>query len=272
MLLAIPVAAIAGFLSFASPCILPLVPGYVGYVSGWAATNAVVGAAPVTGVAVPSTAVAGQGATPATGSAVPGAPAGSPAAARRRVVAGVGLFVLGFTLVFVVLGGFFGALGSHVVQWEDTIVRVLGVVVLVMGLAFLGFLPFLQREARLHVTPRTGLWGAPLLGIVFGLGWTPCLGPTLAAVYSLALDQATVVRGAVLAVAYCVGLGVPFLLIAFGLQSSRRMLDFLRRHRVAFLRVGGGMLVVIGLAMITGVWGSWTTTLQGWAAGYGGLV
>ncbi|GMA22847.1 cytochrome C biogenesis protein CcdA [Luteimicrobium album] len=252
MLLAVPVAVVAGFVSFASPCVLPLVPGYVGYVSGWAATNAGVNALP--------------GGT-AAGARTEG-PA-SVARGRARVVAGVGLFVAGFTLVFVVLGGFVGALGTQVRQAEDVLIRVLGVVVILMGLAFLGALPFLQRERRIHVTPRAGLWGAPLLGIVFGLGWTPCLGPTLTAVYALALDQATLVRGAALAVAYCVGLGVPFVLVALGLQSSKRMLDFLRRHRLAFLRIGGGMLVLIGLAMVTGVWGTWTAALGGWASRYG---
>jgi cytochrome c-type biogenesis protein len=252
MLLAVPVAVVAGFVSYASPCVLPLVPGYVGYVSGWAASNAGVNALP--------------------GGAAPGTrPVGTPSVARgrARVVAGVGLFVAGFTLVFVVLGGFVGALGTQVRQAEDVLIRVLGVVVILMGLAFLGALPFLQRERRIHVTPRAGLWGAPLLGIVFGLGWTPCLGPTLTAVYALALDQATVVRGAALAVAYCIGLGVPFVLVALGLQSSTRMLDFLRRHRLAFLRIGGGMLVLIGIAMVTGVWGTWTAALGGWASRYG---
>jgi cytochrome c-type biogenesis protein len=244
MLLAVPVAIIAGFVSFASPCVLPLVPGYVGYVSGWAAANA---------------GDAGTGTTRSTGPQ------------RSRVVAGVALFVAGFTLVFVVLGGFVGALGTQVRQAEDVLVRVLGIVVILMGLAFLGFLPFLQREQRVHLSPRAGLWGAPLLGIVFGLGWTPCLGPTLVAVYALALDQATVGRGAALSVAYCVGLGVPFVLVALGLQSSRRMLDFLRRHRLAFLRIGGGLLVVIGIAMVTGAWGTWTASLSRWA-GYGVLV
>jgi cytochrome c-type biogenesis protein len=257
MLLAIPVAIVAGFLSFASPCVLPLVPGYVGYVSGWAAAS----------VQAPSVLASGVGAAGAVGS-------GSVRDARPerpRVVAGVALFVAGFTAVFVVLGGFVGALGTQVRQIEGPLVRVLGLVVIVMGLAFLGLLPFLQREQRIHMAPRTGLWGAPLLGIVFGLGWTPCLGPTLVAVYALALDQATVGRGAALSVAYCLGLGIPFVLVALGLQSSKRMLGFLRRHRLAFLRVGGGLLVVIGIAMVTGVWGTWTASLTRWA-GYGVLV
>lgn len=277
MLVAIPVALLAGFVSFASPCVLPLVPGYLGYVSGWAASNvtptggapAAVGAAAGTG-SVGSTSVGPTSTTSTSGGAARGVPElRSPHAARARTVAGVALFVAGFTLVFVVLGGFVGALGTHVWAAEDTLTRVLGVVVVLMGLAFMGFLPFLQREARLHVAPRAGLWGAPLLGIVFGLGWTPCLGPTLVAVYALALDQATVGRGASLAVAYCLGLGLPFLAIAFGLQSSQALLGWLRRHRLAVMRTGGALLVVVGVAMVAGVWGDWTSTFGGWVSRFG---
>lgn len=247
MLLAVPVAVIAGLVSFASPCVLPLVPGYVGYVSGMAAAT--------TG----SGGKASGGTTTAIRVAAP---------SRGRVLAGVGLFVAGFTLVFVALMFAAGAIGVHLVRWEAVITRVLGVVVILMGLAFLGALPFLQRERRLHVSPQAGLWGAPLLGIVFGLGWTPCLGPTLVAVQALSLSEASAGRGAILGVAYCLGLGVPFLLIALGLQSSQRMLGFLRRHRLAIMRIGGGLLVLIGLALVTGLWTTWTTSLQGWIGGY----
>ena len=238
MLLAVPVAVLAGLVSFASPCVLPLVPGYVGYVSGMAAAAT----------------------RPAVG--------GRPAASRGRVLAGVGLFVLGFTVVFVTLMAAAGALGRYLTSWEDVITRVLGVVVILLGLAFLGAVPFLQRERRLHVSPRAGLWGAPVLGFVFGLGWTPCIGPTLGAVQALSLNEASAGRGAVLGVAYCLGLGVPFLLVALGLQSSRRLLGFLREHRLAILRIGGGLLVVIGLALVTGAWGEWTSRLQGLIGGY----
>ncbi|SKC46837.1 cytochrome c biogenesis CcdA family protein [Krasilnikoviella flava] len=246
MLLALPVALIAGLVSFASPCVLPLVPGYVGYVSGMAA------------------ATAGSGTKSRPG--VPQDPA------RRRVVLGVGLFVLGFTAVFVALMAAAGALGSYLVLWEDTIMRVLGIVVILMGLAFLGAVPFLQRERRMHLSPRAGLWGAPLLGIVFGLGWTPCIGPTLAAVQALSLDQASAGRGIVLGIAYCVGLGVPFLLVALGLQSSQRMLGFLRRHRLGIQRAGGALLVLVGLALVTGLWSAWTSQLQGWISGFATVV
>ncbi|GAB2451361.1 cytochrome c biogenesis CcdA family protein [Xylanimonas ulmi] len=241
MLLAVPVAILAGLVSFASPCVLPLVPGYVGYVSGMAAAGA-------------------------------GAAGGRTTPERGRVLAGVGLFVAGFTAVFVALMAAAGAVGAHLVRWEDTLQRVLGVVVILMGLAFLGGIPFLQRERRLRLSPRAGLWGAPLLGVVFGLGWTPCIGPTLGAVQALALDQASASRGVALGVAYCLGLGVPFLLVALGLQSSQRMLAFLRRRRLAIMRVGGGLLVLIGLALVTGVWGAITRALQGWVSGWETVV
>ncbi|GAB2484863.1 cytochrome c biogenesis protein CcdA [Promicromonospora xylanilytica] len=247
MLLAVPVAVLAGAVSFASPCVLPLVPGYVGYVSGMAAAGA---------------ATSGSGGTLARGPGLSG---------RGRVVLGVALFVLGFTVVFVSLMAAAGAIGVYLVRWEGVLTRVLGAVVILMGLAFLGAVPFLQREARLHVGPRAGLWGAPLLGIVFGLGWTPCMGPTLAAVQALALDEASAGRGVGLGLAYSLGLGVPFLLVALGLGSDR-MLGFLRRHRLTIMRAGGGMLVLIGLALVTGLWSYLTGQMQGWIGGFETLL
>jgi cytochrome c-type biogenesis protein len=251
LLLAVPVAVLAGLVSFASPCVLPLVPGYIGYVSGMAAAsmNATAESATTTGT-------------------TSGAVATRVKPARSRVVGGVALFVLGFTAVFVSFGAAFGSLGTYLVRWEDVITRVLGVVVILLGLGFLGAIPFLQREARFHLTPRAGLWGAPLLGVVFGLGWTPCIGPTLGAVQVLAIDEASAGRGALLGVAYCIGLGVPFLLVALGLQSSERMMDFLRRHRLAALRLGGGMLVLVGLLLVSGLWGRLTGAMQLWIGGF----
>lgn len=254
MLLAVPLAALAGLVSFASPCVLPLVPGYLGYVSGMAASS--VGA--------------GRGSGARAGGA--GSAAAAPAAGRARVLAGVGLFVAGFTLVFVVLGVLAGSVGRVLVAHEDVLSRVLGVVVIAMGLTFAGWLPLGRREWRLHLAPRAGLWGAPLLGLVFGLGWVPCIGPTLVAVYTLALDQASAGRGAVLSVAYCLGLGVPFLLVALGLEGSRRAMDWLRRHRLAVMRAGGGLLVLVGLALVTGLWSTVTDALQGLVAGFRPVV
>lgn len=248
MLLAIPVALLAGLVSFASPCVLPLVPGYLGYLGGMSAASA--GTATARG--------AGSGGTrTATAVAAP---------ARRRVLLGVALFVLGFTVVFVAFGVLAGTLGGAFARYEEPISRVLGVLVILLGLGFMGFVPFLQNERRLHLAPRAGLWGAPLLGFTFGLGWTPCIGPTLAAILTLSLDGGTPWRGAVLAVAFCVGLGLPFLLVALGVESSKRMVAFLRRHRVAVMRTGGGLLVLLGLALVTGVWDQWAAWLQGLVA------
>ncbi|WP_396134611.1 cytochrome c biogenesis CcdA family protein [Cellulomonas sp. ATA003] len=247
MLLAVPVALVAGLVSFASPCVLPLVPGYLGYLGG------------MSGAALGQTGL-GRGTRTA------------PAAGRGRLLAGVALFVAGFTAVFVVLGTLAGSVGALLGQWEDPLTRVLGVVVVLMGLAFLGFVPFLQRDTRLHVSPAAGLWGAPVLGVVFGLGWAPCIGPTLAAVIALSLDGGSPARGAALSVAYCLGLGLPFLAIALGLGRSAAALAFLRRHRLVISRIGGGLLIVIGLALVTGLWGTWTQSLQGLIAGFRPVV
>lgn len=252
MLLAVPVAVLAGLVSFASPCVLPLVPGYLGYVSGMAGASAGTSGAPRTSA---------RGAIRTT-----------PRAGRGRTVLGVGLFIAGFTAVFVTFGVLAGSLGGALLRHSDLITRVLGVVVILMGLVFTGWFGFAQRDRRLHVAPTAGLWGAPLLGVVFGLGWAPCIGPTLVAVYTLALDSASAGRGAVLSVAYCVGLGLPFLLIALGVDRSARAVGLLKRHRVAIMRVGGGVLVLIGLALVTGLWGVWTQSVQGLIAGFETVV
>lgn len=242
MLAALPVAVVAGVISFASPCVLPLVPGYLGYVGG------------MTGVDLGA-------------SGAPGSSRGS-GAPRSRLLVGVLLFVAGFSAVFVALSVAFAWLGLALLPWQDLITRVLGVVVILLGLAFLGFVPFLQRERRLHVSPRAGLWGAPLLGAAFGLGWAPCIGPTLGAVLSLSWGGADPLRGALLALAYCVGLGLPFVLIALAFERSARALAFLRRHRLAIMRIGGALLVGVGLALVTGAWGTWVAQLQGVVDGF----
>ncbi|WP_423775960.1 cytochrome c biogenesis CcdA family protein [Cellulomonas fimi] len=276
LLLAVPVALLAGLVSFASPCVLPLVPGYLGFLGGMSGAGA-----SRSGRADATAAVAGTGTTTAATEA--GTDAGGTARtatttaarvapARSRVLLGVGLFVAGFTAVFVAYGALAGSLGGLLLRWQDPVTRVLGLVVIVMGMGFLGLIPFLQNERRLHLAPRAGLWGAPLLGVTFGLGWTPCIGPTLAAILTLSLDGGSAGRGALLAVAFCVGLGLPFLLVALGLESSSRMVGFLRRHRLAIMRVGGAMLVVLGLALVTGVWGTWASWLQGVLTGYDPFV
>ncbi|WP_163540746.1 cytochrome c biogenesis CcdA family protein [Occultella kanbiaonis] len=238
MVAAVPIALLAGFVSFASPCVLPLVPGYLGFVGGMVGADA-----------------GGSGRGGSKGS-------------RARLVLGILGFVAGFTLVFAVMTLALTSVGMYLFRWQDVITRVLGVLVLLMGLAFLGAVPFLQRERRFHMSPRAGVWGAPLLGIVFGLGWAPCIGPTLAAVQALAIDGGDLGRAMTLVIAYCLGLGLPFVLVALGLKSSDRMMNFLRRHRLLIMRLGGGLLVLLGLALITGVWSWLANWLQGFIDGF----
>lgn len=219
LLAALPVAALAGLVSFASPCVLPLVPGYLGYVTG------------LTGIDLQKQ-------------------------RRGRMLLGIGLFVLGFTLVFLLMSVVLAQLGA--LPWlrgQGWVTAVLGGIVVVMGLVFMGGIDLLQRERRIERRPPPGLWGAPLLGITFGLGWAPCIGPTFAAVQALAYSGGSSVgKAALLTFAYCLGLGIPFLLAALALRRGMGALDFFKRHRVALQRLGGAMLVVIGLLMITGLW------------------
>ena len=250
LLVAAAVAALVGLISFASPCVLPLVPGYLAYVSGLVGTG-----------------------TPAPAPAVPGAVATAvrtdERSPRARMVLGAVLFVLGFTAVFVAFGAAFGGLGRLMLTYADVLNRVFGVITILVGLAFLGWLPLLQRTKRFSARPAAGLAGAPLLGIVFGLGWTPCLGPTLSAVYSLAFTEATASRGAVLGLAYCLGLGVPFVLVALGARRAMGATNFLRRHARTVTRVGGAVLVVVGLLLLTGVWTEMMQWLRSWLAATG---
>jgi cytochrome c-type biogenesis protein len=259
LLLAVAVAALVGLISFASPCVLPLVPGYLGYVAGLTGASATAPGGPP-----PATAPAARATTAAPGGVSTAVP---PARRdRRRVVAGALLFVAGFSLVFVSFGALFGGLGRLLLEWAPVLTRVMGVVTIVMGLAFLGALPWLQRERRIHRRPPTGLAGAPVLGVVFGLGWTPCLGPTLSAVNTLAYSQASAGRGAVLGLAYCLGLGIPFLLVALGARRALAFSTFARRHARTVMRLGGVLLIVLGLLLVTGAWDAVMMWLRSWLA------
>lgn len=264
LLAAVPVALLAGLVSFASPCVLPLVPAYVGYLGGMSAASA----PPARRARVVAGTAAG---TPDLAAQLPAQPAfgasAAPAPSRGRLVLGVLLFVAGFTAVFLAYGSLAGSLGSFLLRWQDPVSRVLGVGVIVMGLAFLGLVPFLQQDRRTLLAPRAGLWGAPVLGVTFGIGWTPCIGPTLAAILLLSLDGGSAGRGALLALAFCVGLGAPFVAVALGLQRSRRALDWLARHRLAVMRIGGGLLLLLGVALVTGLWSTWAMWLQGLLTG-----
>lgn len=231
LIAALGVALLAGLVSFASPCVLPLIPGYVGYLGG-----------------------------------VAGSPSGRKVSepVTGRVALGSLLFVLGFTVVFVAFGVAFAAAGAWLAPYLDVIMRVAGVVVIVLGLGFLGYIPFLQKEAKIHATPKFGLIGAPLLGATFALGWAPCMGPTLAAVLTLSLGGANPGRGALLAFVYCLGLGVPFIVLAIVFAKTSRTWGWLLKHRRAISKVGGGLLILVGLLLVTGVWGNLTALMQGW--------
>lgn len=252
LLLTVPVALLAGLISFASPCILPLVPGYLAYIGGFSGETA-------------SAAVA-AGAAPAGSK---GTRSASERAGRNRLVLGVVLFVLGFAAVFVLTGFVFGALGYWMIQWRDLITRIAGVILIVLGLVFVGQFTFLQRTFKPQWRPLTGLGGAPLLGVIFAIGWSPCTGPTLAAITTMSYSGGSAWQGAVLALFYALGLGVPFVLIALGLGWASGAVTFLRRHIRVINVVGGSLLVAIGILMVLGLWNQWIIALAGVIPSFG---
>ena len=231
LLIAIPVAALAGLVSFLSPCILPLVPGYLSYVTGLSGIELTDGR-------------------------------------RSRVVLGALLFVLGFSVVFVSYGALFGGLGSVLREYADPITRVMGAVLIGLGLVFGGWLPGAAREWRWHVSPAAGVAGAPLVGALFGIGWTACTVPTLAAVQALAFDDGSAARGALLSLSYCLGLGLPFVAAALAYRKALGAFGWVRKHQVWVLRIGGAMLIGLGLLLVTGAWTQIVSSLQGWIGGF----
>lgn len=236
--LAVPIATLAGLISFASPCVLPLVPGYLGFLGGAAGLARAAGAGPA----------------PSSRSAPSG---------RGRLVAGVALFIAGFTVVFVAMGVLAGTAGRFFLQYGDVLTRVLGVVVIVMGLVFLGVFGFAQRTFKPQVRQGLGLIGAPLLGIAMGIGWAPCIGPTYTAILSVSFAQGDPWRAVVLAIAYSLGLGIPFVLLAVGFGWATRSVAFLRRHIRAVNVIGGILLIVLGVLMVTGLWTAVMSQLTG---------
>ncbi|MHA6792561.1 cytochrome c biogenesis CcdA family protein [Pseudonocardia bannensis] len=242
LLAAAAVAVLAGAVSFASPCVVPLVPGYLAYLAG----------------------LVGADSPPATL-----AEAQRQRNGRFRVAGAAALFVAGFTVVFGTILVGVVSLSDLLVRNEAVLQRVGGVVMIAMGLAFVGLLPVLNTERRVHWVPRAGLWGAPLLGAVFGLGWVPCIGPTLAGVVAVAAGTGGgSMRGVVLTLAYCAGLGLPFVIIALGASRAVRALGWLRRH-TRRIQIGGGVLMIgVGLLLITGLWGGLLAQLQVSIAGF----
>ncbi len=225
LVVALPIALLAGLVSFFSPCVIPLLPGYLSYATGLSGADLA-------------------------------------DAKRGRMLAGSVLFVMGFGFVFVTLGALTGYFGSFMVTRREELQLVMGILVILLGLLFAGFLPFMQREFRIHKVPKVGLAAAPLIGFLFGLGWTPCVGPTLGAIMLLGVNEATVPRSAVLAGVYAIGLGLPFIFAGLAYRRALGAFAFFRRHQVAVARFGGLMLVAVGVLLVTGWWAWIVTWLQ----------
>ena len=232
LLVALPVALFGGLISFFSPCVLPLVPGYLSYVTGVAGTDLA-------------------------------------EAKRGRMVAGASLFVLGFSAVFVSGGALFGFFGSTLQDYKGPLSKVLGVLMILLGVFFMGLMPwFTQREFRFHRRPTTGLVSAPVIGALFGIGWTPCLGPTLSSVSFLSVHESSAGRGALLMVVYCLGLGIPFVLTALAFRKALGAFGWVKRHYVWVMRIGGTMMIVTGVLLLTGAWDSLVQQTQTWSNGF----
>lgn len=245
LLLGLLAAAAAGLVSFASPCVVPLVPGYISYLAS---------------------VVGGSVEYDAAGVRVSGR--------RGRVTLAAILFVLGFTVVFVLATvSVFGAISALRLN-ADSLMRVGGVITILMGIVFMGIVPVLQKDTRMAPKRWTTWLGAPLLGGVFALGWTPCLGPTLAAIISVSAGTAgmTAVRGTFLIVAYCLGLGLPFVLVALGSAKAVRSVDWLRRHTHAIQIFGGVLMILVGLSLVTGLWAEFINLIQQWTFNYGATL
>jgi cytochrome c-type biogenesis protein len=233
MALALPVALLAGLVSFFSPCVVPLLPGYLSYATGLGAAEVV------------------EGSTH-----------------RGRMVAGASLFVLGFAVVFVITGVVAGSAGRLLAEYRDVITRILGVLIIVLGLIFAGVLRLGQRDLRIHRIPAVGVAAAPLIGVVFALGWTPCLSPTLGVVVNLGFNEGTAVRGGLLGFVYALGLGIPFVIAGIAFTKMARAVAFPRERQHLIMRIGGVLMIVVGVLLVTGTWNTLTAVLRQWAASF----
>lgn len=236
LLLAVPLALIAGVVSFASPCVLPLLPGYLSYASGLGATQIMSGKAE-----------------------------------RRPLVLGTLGFVLGFGAVFVVTGAIFGTVGAALLRHADAIMIGSGILIMILGAAFLGWLP-MPTAARPKFSRRLGVATSPLLGIAFGLGWTPCIGPTLSIVLTMALNEGKPGAGAFLAFVYALGLGLPFLAFALAFGKLSGHLEWLQKHTRGIQIFGGVLMMAVGLAMVTGLWSLFIAEMRQWASAFGTVL
>ena len=233
MLLALPVALMAGLVSFFSPCVVPLLPGYLSYATGLGAAEVIEGPK-----------------------------------RKSRMLLGTTGFVLGFAVIFVITGVVAGSLGQALYEYRTVINRVLGVVVIALGLIFAGLLPIGQRDLRPQRVPAVGVAAAPLLGMVFALGWTPCISPTLGVVVNLGFNEGTALRGGLLGFVYALGLGIPFVLAGLAFSRMSRAMAFFREHQQMIMRIGGVLLVMVGLMLLTGAWDWLTSLLRQWAASF----
>lgn len=237
MVLAVPVAVLAGLVSFFSPCVLPLLPGYLSFATGLSAAEVLEGTR-----------------------------------RRGRMLLGTSLFVLGFAAVFVATGALIGSLGATVIEHQRTITIVVGALTILMGLVFMGLVPLGQRDIRIHRVPRLGLVAAPLLGMVFGIGWTPCIGPALGVVLNLSLNEGSSTRGGLLAFFYALGLGIPFIVAGLAMSAMGRTVGFVKQHQLAVQRLGGALMVVVGLMLVTGIWDTAMAGVRQLAANWGALI
>ncbi|MCR2764576.1 cytochrome c biogenesis protein CcdA [Microbacterium sp. zg.B48] len=250
MWIALPIALLAGLVSFLSPCVLPLVPGYLGFIGGAVSPR-------------PEPVAAAAAAAPRRGAAPVDAAPLAETPSRGRLLVGVLLFVAGFTVVFMAVNILGGTVGRFFLEYADPITRVMGVIIVLLGLVFIGLFGFAQRTFKPQVRGNVGLIGAPLLGLALGIGWAPCIGPTLGAILAMSWNFGDPVRAGLLGLAYSLGLGIPFILLTLGFGWATRSVGFLRRHIRTVNLVGGVLLVVLGILMVSGVWTALMAQLQG---------